>query len=867
MKNILLVIVLIAISLSLHSQSAVIAPSLNQKLETLNATDFVKVNIVFTEQVHHGLLNAGFKAKNTPVNERAKIVIRKSMQLADNSQKPIIKILDNKSNKVESYDRFWIINMMTIHATKSLIEELSNLDEIDYIEEYDNFKSKPIEVKKGITSNSKSVGGNEPGLTAINAPALWAMGYTGKARRYYSIDTGVWPSHPSISDNWLGNYQPLTQAWHAVDSPYPVDKGNSHGTHTAGTVLGLDPITSDTIGVAFNAYLMASDPIVTNLADIKPLPEYIHVFEFALNPDGDTTTTDDIPDAINNSWGISGNSQDTTICSGYVTQMFDAIEAAGIANVFSAGNSGPADTTIGQPQYVSTGLVNTFTVGAINGANPSFPITNFSSHGPTACPLTGSLKIKPEVVAPGLNVRSAVDQNNYASYNGTSMAGPHVVGAVLLLKEAFPNVSGETILLAIYNTAIDLGVAGEDNTYGKGMIDVLAAYNDLSLTFTPTPPNQFKYDATVSEILSPSVDFKCTQTVSPKIIIENKGDSTITNAQITYQLNNETASNYNWIGTLIPGDTASILLPNITALSYGDYELKIKIVIDTNNKECDYINNQRVIRFNLREDITTLPYSEDFENMRIDSSEWLINNPDFLTTWDTTATQGLTNSTYSATMKMADYTGTDQIDDLLSAQISLPAQDSLFLRFDIAYQMLVFVIADTMTISISTDCGNSYSEIYKKGGANLETNDTVTSNWTPQYPSHWRTEYVDITPYANNDVIIKFETYNRSGNNLYLDNIWVYEGAEPSTVGIEENKLDQLSIYPNPTEDNITVDLGKNKIENTTIEVLNILGKSIYKRNATQQQNNINLNEFSNGIYFVKIANSNEVVTHKIVKR
>lgn len=864
MRSVLLSFVLLVACTNLYSQSATVTTSLNQKLSNLTSTELVKVNIVFTDQVHFGVINAQFKEQNTPVKKRAKIVIRKSMQLAESTQLPIVEFLNTNSNKVESFKQFWIINMMTIEATKNIIEQLINFPEIDYVEEYDYFKGKPIEILKGEKINQKSIGGIEPGLAAINAPALWAMGYTGKARRYFSIDTGVWPQHPAISDNWLGNYQPLNQAWYGIDSQVPVDKSGSHGTHTAGTVLGLDPITNDTIGVAFNAYVMVSDPIVTTAAAIKPLPEYIDVFEFAMNPDGDTATTDDIPDAINNSWGIDEHT-DTTICSGYVTQMFDAIEAAGIANIFSAGNEGPNPTTVGKPQYVSTGLVNTFTVGAINGANSSFPIASFSSNGPTICPLSGSLLIKPEVVAPGMNVRSSVDQNNYASYNGTSMAGPHATGAVLLLKEAFPNISGEEILLALYNTAIDLGTAGEDNTYGKGMIDVLAAFNYLDLTYTPTPPNQFKYDITVSEILLPITNYRCSQNISPKIIIENKGDSTITNAQIIYQLNEETVNNYNWTGTLASGDTSSINLPSITALGYGDYELKIKAEIDTNNIECDYINNQRVQRFNIRPTIAGLPYSEDFENMKIDSSDWLIANLDGLTTWDTTSTLGLSNSSVSATMQHYSYTGSAQLDELISANISLPAQDSIFLRFDLAYQMYIFVIADTMSVLISTDCGSNFTEIYKKGGADLETNDTVTSNFTPLYPNHWRTEYIDITPYANNDVIIKFVTYNKSGNNLFLDNIWVYEGEEP--VGIQEKLIENISLFPNPTENNITIDIGNNELQNATIEILDLLGKSIYKKEITQKISECNMNKYSNGIYLIKFSNNKGTIINKIVKR
>jgi bacillopeptidase F len=864
MRNILLYIFLAITCVNVYGQTATITNSLNNKLTKVTSADFIKVNIVFSNQVHYGLLNSEFKKNKLPVNERAKNVIRESMQLADSDQQVIIKFLNDNSYQVKSYKQFWIINMMTIEATKGIINLLSNMPEIDYIEEVDHFVGKPIEIMKGQSNGNKSLGGIEPGLAAINAPALWAMGYTGKGRRYYSIDTGVWPQHPAISDNWLGNYQPIDQAWYGIDSPIPVDKNGSHGTHTAGTVLGLEPATNDTIGVAFNAYFMVSDPIVTNAAAIKPLPDYIDVFQFALNPDSDTATTNDIPDAINNSWGIDEH-HDTSICAGYVTQMFDAIEAAGIANVFSAGNEGPADTTIGKPQYVSTGLVNTFTVGAVNGANATFPIAGFSSHGPTACPLSGSLRIKPEVVAPGLNVRSSIDQNNYASYNGTSMAGPHAAGAVLLLKEAFPNVSGEEILLALYNSAIDLGVVGEDNTYGKGMIDVLAAFNELSLSYTPTPPNQYGYDITISKIVNPTNELICEQLISPKVIIKNVGDSTINNAIITYQLNDETSSNYNWTGTLISGDTASINLPSITALSYGDYELIIKAAIDTNNIECDYINNQRVQRFNIRTTYGILPYHEDFENIKLDSSEWLVRNPDALTTWDTTATYGLNNSTYSATMQFYNYSGSKQVDELISTNITLPTQDSIFLRFDLAYQMINVVVADTLRVYISNDCGGTFSEIYEKGGPDLQTHDTLSHNFLPLYSHHWRKDYVDITAYAGNDVILKFETINKSGNNLYLDNIWVYEGVEP--VGIIENKLESLSIYPNPTESYISINLGNNKLKNATIEVFDLLGKRIYSKKVLQKTNKINLSSYDNGIYVIKFLNDEGSIIKKIVKR
>jgi len=869
MKNYtkLLPLFLLVLSLNGFSQSATITNRLSNQLQQINDEGIVKVNLIFKNQVDFVALNQSFKENNTPLSQRAKRVIREAMQLANSEQEQLVTLFHQKADKVISYQQFWLINMMTIEAKKELILELMHHPLIDYMEEFDHHYVKPIEILKGEPSPTKSIGGIEPGLAAINAPALWAMGYTGRGRKYYSIDTGVWKDHPAVADAWLGNYQPLSQAWLPIDSPFPVDKSGSHGTHTAGTVLGLENATNDTIGVAFNAYFMAADPIVTNLANIKPLQEYINVFEFALNPDGDTTTTDDIPDAINNSWGIATH-DDTTICAGYVTQMFDAIEAAGIANVFSAGNEGPSSTTIGQPQYVSTGLVNTFTVGAVNGANPSFPIASFSSNGPSPCPnLTGSLLIKPEVVAPGLNVRSSVGLNNYASYNGTSMAGPHATGAVLLLKEAFPTVSGEDILMALYTTAIDLGVVGEDNTYGRGMIDVLAAYNQLASVFTPTPPNAQDYDLVITKIHQPNAVQLCDQYITPSVLIENRGDSAIQTVYFNYQLNNEPSQNFTATVSLNAGDTTTVLLPALSALNYGDYEFIVHASLGSGFTENDSINNQRVARFTIRETVAALPFYENFESTKLDSSYWLIDNPDFDKTWDTTATQGLGASNYSAYINLYSYSPRQsQVDGLFTPIIKLPNRDSLYIKFDVAYQLRNSIVADTLRVLISTDCGVSFDEIYKKFDVNLQTNDTITNNFIPQYASHWREEFIDITAYAGNDVLIGFESINRQGNNLFLDNIWVYQGVTP--VGINEQvTLQPISIYPNPTQHTVTLDAGNNLLMQARVEIIDLLGKSLMRNTIAATKTQLDLSHLSNGIYFVKFSNEVGEKVFKIVKR
>jgi hypothetical protein len=122
---------------------------------------------------------------------------------------------------------------------------------------------------------------------------------------------------------------------------------------------------------------------------------------------------------------------------------------------------------------------NGYAIGAVDG-NFGFPppIASFSSRGPSTCPgHTPPADIKPEVVAPGVNVRSSVPGGGYQSngWSGTSMAGPHVTGIFALLREVNPDIDVATAKQIIMDTARDLGVAGEDNTFGWGIPDAYAA--------------------------------------------------------------------------------------------------------------------------------------------------------------------------------------------------------------------------------------------------------------------------------------------------------------------------------------------------------------------------------------------------------
>ena len=486
MKKIFYILFLIFVHSNLSFSQVEVSSRLQLAISKANPDDYIRVLVLLRDQVDVVSMDERFYRESVSNQRRAYELINQLQEKARTTQVSILSYLQEKSQQgnVFQYESYWISNLVMVEAKLKVINELmfrldvSQMD-LDAILELD----KPVEVTEIVPEGIESV---EAGLKIINANLLWAIGITGQGRLVMGIDTGVQLQHPALQYKWRGNHVPYNQAWFdpggGTTTPNDCDY---HGSHTMGTMVGRSTTTADTVGVAINAEWIAAKTICSS----PHTSNSIAAFQWAMNPDGNPATTDDMPDVISNSWY---DPDVTNECSGIYKTTLDAVEAAGIAVVFSAGNNGPGVSTITKPKNINTNLVNVFCVANINGASwlggSNDPIASSSSRGPSLCGGTGSLLIKPEVSAPGTSVRSCNSSGGYTLATGTSMAAPHVAGAVALLKQAFPNLTGRQILEALYNTARDLGTVGEDNTYGTGLIDVYAAYQSLG---TPdlTPPN------------------------------------------------------------------------------------------------------------------------------------------------------------------------------------------------------------------------------------------------------------------------------------------------------------------------------------------------------------------------------------------
>ncbi|MCK5453479.1 MAG: S8 family serine peptidase, partial [Calditrichia bacterium] len=492
--SILFPCLLVFITSSVSYGSADISPYLQDKmLEAMEDNRPLPVMVIFKDQVDIIELDQRLYEENASVEKRVYTVITALQEKANNTQIDLLDYLSACSqDEIHSFQPYWIINAIEVNAIPAILIEISKRNDVASLDY--NYKSEPILPVSEQPAPERVVDSAEPGLKYVNAHKLWELGYSGAGTIVMNRDSGVDGNHPALSARWRGTHVPYNQAWLGPGT-FPTDGGSSgHGTHTMGTITGMDPLTNDTIGVAPGAEWIAANYVNS----------YAASFQWAMDPDGNPSTTDDMPCVISNSTYIGSVPPGSCLASTYAA-LFNSVEAVGIAIVWSAGNEGPGAQSITSPKNINTNLVNAFATGALNGGVPSLPIANFSSRGPSGCGGTGSLLIKPEASAPGVNVRSAVP-GGYGLKSGTSMACPHVAGAISLLKEAFPNRTGHEIKLALYfgasETSADLfsndpgepagQTSGEDHTYGMGVIDVFRAYEFLLLGYPPESPANFQ---------------------------------------------------------------------------------------------------------------------------------------------------------------------------------------------------------------------------------------------------------------------------------------------------------------------------------------------------------------------------------------
>ena len=400
-------------------------------------------------------------------NKRGQFVYDQLTQTAESTQADVRAQLEQSG---VAYQSFWIVNAIQVTANEAVIDDLAQMPEVERILPDQVIHLPPP--SPGVAENK--VQNVEWGVNQIGAPSVWAIpGVTGQGVIVASIDTGVQYNHPALVAQYRGNkgggvfdhnynwFDPAKVCGNP--SLVPCDN-NNHGTHVTGTMVGDDG-GANQIGVAPGARWIAAKGCESSFCSSASLLAAGQWILAPTNLSGQNPQVGLRPHIVNNSWGGGGGNP-------WYQGIVDAWIASGIFPMFSNGNSGPSCFTSGSPGD----FVASYSAGAydINGA-----IAGFSSRGASAF----GGEIKPNIAAPGVNVRSSVTGSSYAAFNGTSMASPHVAGVVALMLSANPVLIGKIgpTRTLLDQTAIDVadlqcgGTPADNNVYGEGRLNAPAA--------------------------------------------------------------------------------------------------------------------------------------------------------------------------------------------------------------------------------------------------------------------------------------------------------------------------------------------------------------------------------------------------------
>lgn len=414
--------------------------------------------VVLTEQADLGAVRG--EPGQAGRDARAREVYRRLVETAERSQAPLRDELDRLG---VSYTPYYLVNAIEVDGGPAVRAWLARRPEVARVLVSQRLRPLP--------AAPAQAGGDAPAPTGVawnirllRADDVWSeLGVDGAGIVVGTSDSGVDGTHPALAASFRGGDDSWYDPWNAT--PTPADVGG-HGTHTLGSAVGAEGI-----GVAPGSRWVGCVNLDRNLGNPA---RYLDCLQYMLAPfpaGGDAFTDgrpERAPHVLTNSWGcppIEGC--DTASLRPAAT----ALTAAGIFVVAAAGNTGPRCGSIEDPPAP---YADVFTVGAVDR---SATATDFSSRGPAP----GGVG-KPDVVAPGADVVSAMPGGGFSALDGTSMATPQVAGVVALMWSAHPQLIGDvaTTSRILRETTGPARAGANDcgdprNVIGSGLVDAYAA--------------------------------------------------------------------------------------------------------------------------------------------------------------------------------------------------------------------------------------------------------------------------------------------------------------------------------------------------------------------------------------------------------
>lgn len=441
-----------------------------------------------------------------------------------------------------------------------------------------------------------------------------------------------------------------------------------------------------------------------------------------------------------------------------------------------------------------------------------------------------------------------------------------------IMRKMVPNSNGTTLGTAWTN--------GQSQTFTFAVKLPTFIYNLLQVGvvgFIQTDNNKVVHQAAISQPIAlvnyatiPQATLganplTCSNDVNPTITIQNSGTSPLTSCTISYSLNGGVQLTQPFTGNIAPGASQSVNITNITGLTSGANNVAFRL-LNLNGSSIQSPLTSALI--NVVGSATALNnYTEDFV-AATNFNTLMLKISDDAVGWSRSTTAG--NGTIKGSAKMDFYNSpVGKVDDLILPPFDLTGLADPKLTFEIAHAQYLYTSGattnDTMEVWHSTDCGASWTLDYRKSGDVLATATAQSAAYTATIASQFRKDSVNLVGAANKaKVLVMFRARSDYGNNAYVDNINITSGF----VGLNEvSKNNNISLYPNPAQNNLSVVI-ENVQANGNISIVDAIGKSVYStalEGKGKVFTNVDLTNISNGIYFVRVNSGNSVSVQKLI--
>lgn len=712
-------------------------------------------------------VDSNLSAQNAKLIQRSAVVSELKATSIE-SQQSVMQFLDKEAAIGNATDitSFHIVNAIAVTATQEVAEKIATFEEVEKVLPNETRQLFATKTENAVTPSAE-VANVEWNIERVNAPEAWEMGIDGSGTVVASIDTGVQWDHPALKEKYRGYNAATGQVSHDYNWYDSTSAGRAtpyddqdHGTHVTGTMVGSEPNGSNQIGVAPGAKYIAVKAFTANGGSDVDLLEAAQWILAPTDANGNPRV-DMAPDVVNNSWG-GGPGLDEwyrdVVINWRAAEIFPEF-SAGNTTLSNPGGAGSVAAPANYPESFATGATD------INNS-----VGSFSLRGPSPY-----AEIKPDISAPGVNIRSSVPGGGYeGGWNGTSMAGPAVSGVAALLRQVNANLTVdemEQILLDTANPLTDSQYPTTPNHgYGYGLVDAYEAVSSI-ISGLGTLEGQVTQEGTDTE--APNFDHTAPHETYAGMAL-NLTVSVSDNISVSSVVLNYKDENNTWqqiqagrkSGDYKAGEFAVVIPGELISGNSFTYKWTIN---DFGNNEV--ISDEYVVE--VKPGIT-VGYSENFETQPIGWYSFGTND-----SWDWgVPTSGPGNAASGEKVYATNLSGTyanSMNATLVAPPIDLPAGNS-YLQFKHWHnfeQASSGRAYDYGHVFVSTDQENWTQLLLVQGQSNS-----------------WLDAEVDLSEYAGQRIYIGFNTFSDSSvqrDGWYIDDVALTSVSQTNKISKGKN--------------------------------------------------------------------------------